>query len=227
MKKICLILLFLFLSSCSLKEEKGENNNISEENIATENTVIEEDKYTDDNPIKLGLFLYDNNYYNKSKLKDTYYTDFVNGQDIGSFEVFLTDEEMVNGTNFKNTWNKYYDNYDDIDNYKVGFNIKFILNDGTSYGSNFLEPDNYKFGDYFYVYLYDDVNQADGAFYSHLESMNDNTLLTSIKIYAVDGIDKVENFILSVFTYDSEDDFDEEGNYRGNSIYAIRIKRNG
>lgn len=227
MKKICLILLFLFLSSCSLKEEKGENNNISEDNIATENTVIEEDKYTDDNPIKLGLFLYDNNYYNKSKLKDTYYTDFVNGQDIGSFEVFLTDEEMVSGTNFKNTWNKYYDNYDDIDNYKVGFNIKFILNDGTSYGSNFLEPDNYKFGDYFYVYLYDDVNQADGAFYSHLESMNDNTLLTSIKIYAVDGIDKVENFILSVFTYDSEDDFDEEGNYRGNSIYAIRIKRNG
>jgi len=78
---------------------------------------------------------------------------------------------------------------------------------------------------YFYVYLYDDVNQADGAFYSHLEKMDDNTKITSIKIYAVDGIEKVENFILSVFTYKDNNDFDTDGNYRGNSIYGIRIKR--
>ena len=32
-------------------------------------------------------------------------------------------------------------------------------------------------------------------------------------------------FILSAFTYDTLDDFDEEGNYRGNSIYVIRIKK--
>ena len=120
---------------------------------------------------------------------------------------------------------KYYNEYNGIDNYKVGFNIKFILNDGTSYSGNFLEPDIYKFSDYFYVYLYDDVNQADGVVYSHLENMEDNTILTSIKIYAVGGIDNVENIILSAFTYDSLDDFDSDGNYRGNSIYVIRIKR--
>ena len=50
-------------------------------------------------------------------------------------------------------------------------------------------------------------------------------MITSIKIYAVDGIDEVENFILNVFTYNDDNDFDENGNYRGNSIYGIRIKR--
>ena len=61
--------------------------------------------------------------------------------------------------------------------------------------------------------------------YSHLEEVNDNTLMTSIKIYAVDGIDNVQNIILTAFTYDDEDDFDDNGNYRGSSSYTINIKR--
>lgn len=225
MKKIFLLITIILLAGCTKKDAKEEK---IEENIVTDNNIIlreEEPEYIDSNEVKLGLFLYDNNYYNKQRLEDTYYTNFINGQDIGSFEVFLTDEETVSGTNFKNTWNKYYNNYENIENHKIGFNIKFVLNDGTSYNSNFLEPDIYKFGEFFYVYLYDDINQPDGVVYSHLEYMEDDTILTSIKIYAVDGIDRVDSFILSAFTYDTEDDFDEEGNYRGNSIYVIRIKR--
>ena len=159
------------------------------------------------------------------RIEDTYYTDFISGKDIGSFEVFLTDEEIIDGATFKNIWNKYYKNYDNIENHKIGFNIKFVLKDGTHYNANYFEPDTYKFSEYFYTYLYDDIHQDDGAYYSHLEEINENTLLTSIKIHAVDGIDEVDSFILSAFTYDTEDDFDEEGNYRGNSLYVIRIKR--
>ena len=55
--------------------------------------------------------------------------------------------------------------------------------------------------------------------------MNDDTIMTSVKLYAVGGIDKVEDIVLTVFTYDSEDDFDVSGNYRGNSKYSINIKR--
>ena len=225
MKKILLILIVLLLCGCSHNKEDNVStiDNIDDENDYIDETTIEQ--YIDDNPIKLGLFLYDNNYSNKERLEDTYYTNFVNGVDIGSFEVFLTEDKIINGNNFKNTWNKYYNNYENIDSYKVGFNIKFVLDDGTNYSANFLEPDIFKFSEYFYVYLYDDIHQEDGAFYSHLESMEEDTLVTSIKIYAVDGIDRVDSFILSAFTYDSLDDFDEEGNYRGNSIYVIRIKR--
>lgn len=220
MKKIVLLGLVILISACSTKEEK-----IPEENKMETENELEVEKYTDNNEVKLGLFLYDNNYRNKERLEDTYYTNFTSGSDIGSFEVFLTSDKVISGSSFKDTWNKYYNNYENIDNHKIGFNIKFILEDGTNYNANFLEPDIYKFGKYFYIYLYDDIHQKDGITYSHLESMEDNTLLTSIKIYAVDGIDRVENIILSAFSYDTEDDFDEEGNYRGNSIYVIRIKR--
>lgn len=228
MKKISLIILILLLSGCTIN---STNNNIEEnevndqENNEIEEIEIEEEKYVDNNEVKLSLFLYDGSYKNKARIEDTYYANFISGTDIGSFEVFLTDSETVNGTNFKNTWYNYYNNYENIENHKIGFNIKFVLTDGTNYSANYFEPDTYKFGEYFYTYLYDDVNQADGAFYSHLEEIKEETLLTSIKIYAVDGIDKVDSFILSAFTYDTEDDFDEEGNYRGNSIYVIRIKR--
>lgn len=218
MKKIIFIIILLLITGCSLETESKE--------VIEKNKVIdkEEYKYVDNNPIKLGLFLYDNNYHNKSVIKDTYYTDFIPNTDIGSFEVFLTSDEVVEGSLFKDTWNKYYNMYENIDNYKIGFNIKFMLYDGTSYESNILEPDIFKYNDYFYIYLYDDIHQKDGAFYSHLEKIDDNTLLTSIKLYAVSGIDKVESIILNAFTYD-EDDFDENNNYRGNSLYVIRIKR--
>ena len=218
-KKIILLIVVIFVSGCGNKEV----SNIKVEEDITSSNEVEE--YIDDNNIKLGLFLYDGTYNNKHVIEDTYYTDFISGVDIGSFEVFLTDDKIINGSKFKDTWNKYYNTYENIEDYKVGFNIKFILKDGTSFNSNFLEPDIYKFSEYFYVYLYDDINQEDNSYYSHLETMNDNSILTSIKIYAVEGIDKVENIILSAFTYDSEDDFDDN-NYRGNSIYVIRIKRN-
>lgn len=226
MKKLSLLILILLLSACSI--ENNENHEVQKENDNIETTVTEEPQeeiYIDNNEVKLSLFLYDGNYWNKNRIEDTYYTDFINGTDIGSFEVFLTDDEAVNGSSFKNTWFNYYNNYENIESHKIGFNLKFVLTDGTHYSANYFEPDTYKFGEYFYTYLYDDVNQADGAYYSHLEEINEETLLTSIKIYAVDGIDKVDSFILSAFTYDTEDDFDDDGNYRGNSIYVIRIKR--
>lgn len=220
-KNVGLLFLILLLSACSAKEKEVYENKEVDNNTSKE---IKEE-YVDDNPIKLSLFLYDNNYHNKKRIEDTYYTNFTSDVDIGSFEVFLTDESTIDGINFKDTWNKYYNNYVDITNYKIGYNIKFVLNDGTSYNSNYLEPDNYRYGEYFYTYLYDDIHQVDGAFYSHLENMEDNTLITSIKIYAVEGIDKVDYFVLSAFTYDGKEDFDEEGNYRGNSIYRVNIKR--
>lgn len=223
MKKYLLVVLLL-LTACH-KTNNIETNIVEKQ----ESNIIEEEKeevrYTDDNEVKLSLFLYDGNYKNKNRIEDTYYTDFISGYDIGSFEVFLTDDNTVNGTTFKNTWNNYYTKYENIENHKIGFNIKFVLKDGTNYNANYFEPDTYKFGKYFYTYLYDDVNQKEGAYYSHLEEVNSNTLLTSIKIYAVDAIDEVDSFILSAFTYDTEDDFDEDGNYRGNSMHVIRIKR--
>ena len=220
MKKILLIVVIL-LVGCTRKEELNSNKNVIENNNNVKEEIIE-DEYIDNNPIELGLYLYTGGYNNKEKLS-TYETTFVSGSDIGSFEVFFTDEEVINGTSFKALFNNYYDKYENIDNYKIGYNIEFTLDDGTVNNFNLLESNTYLYGDYFYTYLYDDIHVNDGEFYSHLESINDDTLITSIKIYAVDKIDEVTKIKLTVFTYDNDDDFDENGNYRGISKYSIDI----
>jgi len=229
-KKIILLITIILLTACTKTEEleKEEPNNETEQKETIENEEEKEKipEYQDNNPIKLGLFLYDNNYKNKNVLKDTYYAEFSSWKDIGSFEVFYTEDEIINGTSFKDVWKKYYNNYQNIDGYKIGYNLKFILSDGTNFEYNYFEPDIYRFSEYFYVYHYDDVHQKDGVVYSHLEKMEENTLMTSMKIHAGESIEEVENFILSVFTYNDSENFDSEGNYRGNSRYTIRIKKN-
>ena len=107
MKRIILFILVLFLSGCSIKDKDNVQTLEREDKVE----IKEEEKYIDDNPIKLGIFLSDNNYSNKEVIKDTYYANLQSGVDIASFEVFFTDEEIINGSNFKNTWNKYYANY--------------------------------------------------------------------------------------------------------------------
>lgn len=223
-KKVLLVGIIFLICGCSLlnKEEKKEIT--TNKNNNDNNTKIEEE-YIDDNPIKLGIFYVDNNYHNKSVIKDAYYENFTNGVDIASFEVFLTSDEVIEGNKFKDTWNTYYNKYENIDNYKIGYNIKAILKDGTILNNTFLEPDIFHFTNYFYVYFYDDVHQKDGAFYSHLDEVGDDTLMTSVKLYAVSGIDDVEDIILTAFTYKDTNDFDKDGNYRGKSSYTIKIKR--
>ena len=78
---------------------------------------------------------------------------------------------------------------------------------------------------YLYVYLYDDVHQPDGTWYSHLEpvDMKDNTVFSSIKLYFAQQGSKISSPItLTVFTYD-EDDIDSSGKYKGTSKYTITI----
>ena len=77
------------------------------------------------------------------------------------------------------------------------------------------------------IYLYDDIHQEDGAWYSHVteEEFNENTILTSIKLTGSTLTNDINSDItLTVFTYD-EDDFDESNNYRGISKDTIIIKR--
>ena len=77
------------------------------------------------------------------------------------------------------------------------------------------------------VYLYDDIHQT-GSWYSHIEdnAMNEDTILTTIKITTSTKINNVTSDIyLTVFTYNGEEDFDENGNYRGNSTYTTTIRK--
>lgn len=218
MKKTIIFLFILSLiTACSNKEEV--NNKTSNKEEKKEEEIVTVPTYIDDNPIKLGLYM-------NGKLIRDYNTKFVNATDIASFDVYYTNTEDVGSTNTKNNFNKYYSNYENIDKYKIGYFISFDA-DNKHYEKTILDSDNeFTFYPFIYLYLYDDIHQTDGSWYSHVtkDEENENTIFSSIKLYLGGESEKMDGeIILTAFTYDSEDDFDENGYYRGNSSYTISI----
>jgi len=230
MKKFLIIILLYviisggFFSYNFFLKKDNSNNNVIKNNI---NTDIEPEtqKYIDTNPIKLGLY----KYYGRGKDRElitVYENNWNYHKDISSFEVFYTNENYITGYYFQDTFKEYIDKYTNIDNYKIGYIISFITNT-KEINKIILSPkDTEDFFDYLEIYLYDDYHRDKGVWYSHTteEQYNDETLLTSIKLTAGKQINNIiSDITVTVFTYDY-DDFDNEGNYRGNSKYSIIVK---
>ncbi len=214
MKKFFIIILLLLTIGCS-KEEKVEEVIEKQEE---EKIEIVENKYVDDNPIKVGL-------YDGKKLVHNYNGYFSDKNDIAVFDVYFTNEEELKDNNIKNNWRKYYDQYENIDNYKIGFLVEMEA-DGKKLENLVLDPSNqHKLHPYLYVYLYDGVH-ATGR-YSHLtmDDLKDDTIFSTIKIYLHHETNKISSPIkLTVFTYKDENDF-VDGHYRGNSFYTVEINK--
>lgn len=216
LKKISLLILILLLFS-------GCHNNSKENNITntvnTDNITIEEEKYIDDNPIKVSLY----NNYNKI---NSYSTTLSNFKDIGVFNIYFTNIDNLNSNNIKDNYLKYYNEYKDINDYKIGFYISFYAEDKLI-EELILDPSKkHAMTPYLYIYLYDDIHQEPGTYYSHLEpeDINDDTIYSSIKLFlAQEGIKITSPINLTVFTYNDEEDF-LDNKYRGNSSYTIEIE---
>ena len=233
MKKVLLtiiLILIFFLGGLSINynQDKDENNNpiIKQENVDND-IEPEKNEYIDNNPIKLGLYKYYGRVKERELIKE-YNATWQYHQDISSFEVYYTNEEFITNSRLKETFDNYKNNYVNIDNYKIGYQINFLTND-KEYNKPILSPkDTEEFFDYLEIYLYDDYHREPGVWYSHTleEEMNDETLLTSIKLTAGKLISEIKSDIsVTAFTYDY-DDFDETGNYRGISKYTIVVKNN-
>ena len=85
----------------------------------------------------------------------------------------------------------------------------------------------YDYEGYILLFLYDDYDlYINNKVYSHTEKNQEkeDTVFSSIKLYGEAASPSITSKIkLTAFTYDSEDDFDEFGEYRGNSKYTITI----
>ncbi len=215
MKRIILLLLFLICIGCSKEEINNFTNSINE----SINNMYQEPIYEDDNPITVGL-------YRNGKLVHTYNTKFKDDKDLGTFNIVYSNDEDLGSTNIKKNWSKYYQKYENIDQYKIGFYLEFEA-DGKHMESIILDPSaKYKTSPYIYVYLYDGIHQKDGAWYTHLETkdVKDTTIYSSIKLYMCEQTKKITSPIqLTVFTYKDDFDFDVRNYYRGKSKYTITI----
>ena len=228
MKKIILLItIILILTGCNtnknnnLNNQEISNNNQEQHNneTNTENKDLNIDTYKDENPVKVAL-------YENNKIVKSYNTKISNNKDIAVFDVYYTNDEETTEKNTKSNFLKYYNMYENISNIKTGFYFEFEA-ENKKIEHLVLDPTSeYALDPYFYIYLYDDINQEPYTYYSHLtkEEMNDSTIISSIKIYSAEAENKITSPItLNVFTYDSLDDITEDNHYRGNSSYTITI----
>ena len=219
MKKRLLIILILLLiiTGCKSKEK---NIPVKKEK---EKTEIKEEipKYKDENNTPISFYEINNNTLTKIHSINK---KLILEEDMGVFSIYPSNEETITlndtyANSFYNEWTKYNQN-----NLKIGFNIKF-----NDISFNILNPNNcMDKWEYLYTYLYDDYANRGKNFYSHIENneYNENTLFTSIKLQSGSKCTEIlPKLDLTVFTYDSEDDF-ENNEYRGNSKYTMTINTN-
>lgn len=180
--------------------------------------------YIDDNPIVIRL------YNDATRVQLTEVSGaFVKNVDIGVYSVFFTDLPKIPKGYFQNVFTQYYDQYTDIDTYKIGYYLSFKLKSGETMEKLILGPkDDPDFmWDYVRVYLYDDVHQPIGHWYRHLleSEVTDETLMTSIKLTGNSKTTEIDGPItLIAFTFDGPEDFDPiTGLYRGQSSATLTI----
>lgn len=200
----------------------SDKNNIKDVTNEEKNDTVKED----DNPITVGLYTQGSG---GKILTPEYKSNWNRDEIIGMFYVLYTNKEKVS-SNYTTAWNEYYKSYNNIDKYKIGYNIKYTLKSGDIIDKQILKPDDVpSLFSNLQLYLYDDVTPMPGRRYYHMTQpeVTDKTIYTSIKIVAYkETVNVVSNIELTVFTYDSEDDFDKvTGKYIGKSLYKTTISR--
>ena len=215
---LLVILISIFLVGCKKEEIKKQ----TPKKKIKKTQVIE--TYKDNNNMPIGI------YQDKTKLiKVTNYSaPFYIDKDITVLQIFPSNEDSIVYTN--KFGNMFYEKWSSLtNNNKIGFNLKYSTEKGDI-SHNILTPnETMNYGNYLQIYLYDDYYHRNDSWYSHIENneYNDQTLYTSIKLTGGVDVDKISSPIkLTVFTYDSSDDFEPTTKeYRGNSKYSVDIQK--
>lgn len=145
--------------------------------------------------------------------------------DIDCFEVIASRYTLLEGSSFTSIWKDAWNRHENTENAKIGFHIEFPLENGETVSKTMLKPsDSAEFFEYLEIYMYDDINQA-GGWYTHLDDddMNEDTIISSIKLHCGDRIDEVGDITLTAFIYDGDDCFDAQDSYIGFVLHTITI----
>lgn len=220
MKKIFVLIILLFIiTGCNNKVEKKEIKKVKKEETKEVKEI-----YNDLNNTDIGLYIEKGN---KLELVTEYKTNIKSVTDIGVFQIYPSHEnEIILNNKFGNSFYEKWTMLDNYQNLKIGFNLKYTLDNGEEVTHTILDPSTtMKTGYEFIVaYLYDDYKNRNSNFYSHIEESdyNSESLFTSIKLFSNNTDRVVSKIKFTVFTYDTPDDIiDLE--YRGNSKYEITI----
>lgn len=216
MKKIIVFFfIILFICGCGKEITKTENNE-KKENKKEE---VVTPTYQDNNNTPISFYKLNGNTLTKV---NEITGNFNPMDDIFLLQIYPSNLDSVNlNGNFGSSFYEEYSKYNGI---KIGFNITYKVN-GEEISYNILTPSNtMDHWEQFMAYIYDDYINRGKGFYSHIENdeYTDSTLFTSLKLQCGAYCKDASDIKVTVFTYDSEDDF-LDNNYRGNSSSTISI----
>jgi hypothetical protein len=230
---ICILLVFVSLSACRsdwqadvTSAPQTESPSPAAPTATPEPTVVPDDG---SGPNVIGLYVKDRENGVRRLVRGSFISSWQEQQDIECFEAFASQSDTVSLGRYQTVWEPYWEVFSDSSSYKVGYELKLIYKSGEEDSRMILGPeDTHQFWNCVEVYIYDDVNQPEGQWYSHLTEgdMQENTLCSSIKLTPGADIDQVEAMKLTVFTYRSQADFNSDnGSYLGFNSYSIDIVR--
>ena len=207
--------------------DKKENTEVSNNSVSnTSETTLNINTYMDNNPITLGLYLFDKT-TNKRNLVTQTNDVWTFHNDIHEFNVIYTQDKEIEGTTTRECFPKYMNQYSNILDYRIGFHIEFNIGEKIIDKTILSPKDVDEFFDYLEVYLYDGYHRAKGEWYSHTteQQMTKDTIFTTIKLTSGKNVNNItSNIKLTAFSYLDNEDFDSNGNYRGKSKYSIVLK---
>ena len=162
-------------------------------------------------------------YSPRVRMDEEFTAKFKKNKDLGSFEVIASDEDRLEGDFFGDIFGAAWKSYADADQCRIGYALRYTLEDDTEIQYTMRSPDDIKSTKYVECWLYDDYHREPHKSYSHIKRMKDDTLITSIKLTGGRHIRDVKEIWLTAFIYHSQDDFDANGNYAGETSCTLHI----
>ncbi len=237
MKKAVLFGISALLCAFALAACDDNSKEKEEETSVTQAVVIDNEDDTNYNDPEISIGLYSANGNSKTLANKTESFYFTPAEDIASFEVYLTNEASLNMSQ-KEAWNKYFNQLENKDNYRIGYQVEIALKDGSTTGGIALKPNDdnaygesgKSFKNYLELWIYDDINQPDGiSWYSHLleSEYNEQSILSSIKLTCGADSAQIEKITLTAFVYNTKnaDTILKTGNI-GENTYTVSMFTN-
>lgn len=242
---VLIILVIVLLLSCNKKKPENipetqttqTSSSEQEPESTTEKTAA---SIPNDKPVH--LYIMDYNTMTCNRVSE-FASAWTPSEDLESFGAFCSPDESFPFTTETDAHNETWNRVNTATKYKIGYELSFDVG-GQHKIITILEPDDIEtnpdlyMGDYpedgdydgitgyMGVWVYDDMHQ-DGSFYTHItqDEVNDDTLLTSIKLRPTPQSDEISNLVLKAFSYSSPEEFDSDGRYCGNYASQVTINK--
>jgi len=135
---------------------------------------------------------------------DSYKASYLQGRDVGCFGI-IPKVEISGKKSYRAFWNAATAEYVELADMRLAYILEFELASGERITVPIITASDTvgEYNKYLEVYIYDDVHQVEGQFYSHLLDwqMNDETLITSVKLTGGPMVGEVGDIRLTAYLY--------------------------